>query len=232
MALKSGLYPDKFYVYYLVDPRNNKPYYVGKGEGDRLVKHFRPHEIKNPTNEHKTRTIKKLDREGYRPKYCFTVVAEGLEETDALKLEELLIEKWGIDNLTNMTQGGDGESPSEETKQKMSEAMKGFSHSEESKQKISESKKGVSFSEQHRKNLSKARSGEKHFNYGNYGENSTRSKLTYEQVGFMMDLRENTNMTQKEVAGIFGIEQSRVSRIENGERWCDAKAAHPLDYVN
>ena len=28
-----------FYVYMLIDPRNNKPFYVGKGKGNRVFQH-------------------------------------------------------------------------------------------------------------------------------------------------------------------------------------------------
>jgi hypothetical protein len=30
---------NKFYVYYLIDPRNNNIFWVGKGSGNRMTKH-------------------------------------------------------------------------------------------------------------------------------------------------------------------------------------------------
>jgi len=36
-----------FYVYALIDPRNNKPFYVGKGKGERWKHHFRETKKKN-----------------------------------------------------------------------------------------------------------------------------------------------------------------------------------------
>ena len=48
---------------------------------------------------------------------------------------------------------------SEETKKKISEALKGISHSEETKKKMSKALKGRQFSEEHKLKMSKAKKG-------------------------------------------------------------------------
>lgn len=50
-------------------------------------------------------------------------------------------------------------SPSEETRKKMSEALKGRTFSDETRKKMSEAKKGKTFTAEHRKKLSEAKKG-------------------------------------------------------------------------
>ena len=110
----------------------------------------------------------------------------------------------------NMTDGGggcNGYSPSQETRNKLSEARKGttFSeewirnlseahkgqiswikgkhHSEESKQKMSEANKGRIISEETRKKMSELRKGEKHWNYGKHCPEETKRKISENTKG-------------------------------------------------
>ena len=79
----------------------------------------------------------------------------------------------------NLTQGGEGGIPSDESRQKMSksqkgrtfsdehkrklsEAGKGKKHTNKSKRKMSESKKGKTYSDEHKRKISESKKGKKH----------------------------------------------------------------------
>ncbi len=81
-----------YYVYIYIDPRNNKPFYIGKGSGNRCYKHL-SETIKNTTNPHKTRKIQSILRDGYTP--IIKKVKYFDNEDDAYDYEYILIEKYG-----------------------------------------------------------------------------------------------------------------------------------------
>jgi len=51
-----------YYVYLLLDPRNNKIFYVGKGKGNRLFDHISG-ALENPTETEKIKLIKEIINE-------------------------------------------------------------------------------------------------------------------------------------------------------------------------
>lgn len=55
----------RFYVYELVDPRDNSVFYIGKGQYTRLTSHFLPSQLKKPGR--KTEIIKEIIAAGYAP---------------------------------------------------------------------------------------------------------------------------------------------------------------------
>lgn len=169
-----------FYVYELVDPDTNKPFYIGKGKGPRIGFHVK--RVQNGftlINLHLHHTIAKILAAGKQ--VIERKIHETLDEDEAFSLEEHLIETIGMDNLCNLESGGKrGRTQSEETKRKKSAKLKGKPtkpRSEETKQKISRSlmgrisgppstdtrKKisealtGKPKSEQHKQNMRKAR---------------------------------------------------------------------------
>lgn len=80
-----------FYVYHLIDPRTNLPFYVGKGKGDRDVDHLRRRTIgENPYRDH---VIEQIRRSGLEP--TAVRVHEGLDEKTAYELEEIEIKRYG-----------------------------------------------------------------------------------------------------------------------------------------
>ena len=82
-----------YYVYVLIDPRNDQPFYVGKGKGDRVLQHYYEWDLNRTSNRHKTRKIKKLQKLGYEPQY--EIVFESSDEQTVLDEEKRLIQKWG-----------------------------------------------------------------------------------------------------------------------------------------
>jgi hypothetical protein len=107
---------------------NNKVFYVGVG-GEK-----RPYSKRR--NKHWQNVVNKTD-------YSIEIVAENLPLEDALELEMFLIAEYGIENLTNITCGGQGQfNPDAETRYKIGSGQRGKKHSEETKLKMSNSQKG------------------------------------------------------------------------------------------
>jgi hypothetical protein len=103
-----------YYVYALVDPRDDTIFYVGKGTGQRLLSHGRAADLSDPTR----RTNAKIDRirairsAGLEPR--IDVIRHGLDEPMALVVEAALIDALPL--LTNRVAGHgahDGRTPLE-----------------------------------------------------------------------------------------------------------------------
>jgi hypothetical protein len=85
-----------YYVYELIDPRNDHPFYVGKGVGYRDRSHLA--EAKRPkttwTNAIKCERINSIWSQGYEVKII--KVQEHLDEHTAYVMEDALITKYGL----------------------------------------------------------------------------------------------------------------------------------------
>ena len=107
----------------------NKVFYIGIGNEKR------PHS-KYGRNRHWQNVVNKTD-------YIVEVIAENLSLEDACELEIFLISEYGIENLTNITCGGEGGlNPDAETRYKIGTAQRGKKHSEQTKMKMSKSQEG------------------------------------------------------------------------------------------
>lgn len=102
---------DAYYVYHLIDPRTEKPFYVGKGCGKRDASHLveASRSEQHWSNRHKCRIINSVVRQGLTVK--IVRIAEGLSEIAAFSLEVSEIEKYGrvctgTGVLTNIHEGG------------------------------------------------------------------------------------------------------------------------------
>lgn len=79
----------KHYVYCLVDPRDNKIFYVGKGQGQRVFAHAAGAMEKDADSE-KIAQIKAILSEGKKIKHY--VLRHGLDEETAFEIEAVLID--------------------------------------------------------------------------------------------------------------------------------------------
>jgi hypothetical protein len=106
---KSALPPEvaerigPFYVYALIDPRDDAVFYVGKGTGQRLLSHGREALLKadsGPRSD-KVARIVEIRRSGHEPR--IDIVRHGIEEPEAFLIEAALIDC--LDGLSNAVAG-------------------------------------------------------------------------------------------------------------------------------
>ena len=95
-----------YYVYGLIDPRNNKIFYIGKGTANRVFQHVAESD-KNPESEKaKLQTIKSIEESQKEVKHI--LINWGLSEAEAFASEASLINLLNYistDNLTNIVAG-------------------------------------------------------------------------------------------------------------------------------
>jgi acid stress-induced BolA-like protein IbaG/YrbA len=137
--------PVLFYVYVLYRP-DGRPFYVGKGHGRRINAHEQFAKMGHKARRYSI--IRKIWREGGQ--VVKEKVFETYDELEAYAMERQLIASIGRENLTNETDGGDGNygwSPSLEQRARLSEIMKGRIMSPEWRANIQAAKIGKPKSE-------------------------------------------------------------------------------------
>lgn len=149
-----------FYIYYLIDPRTNLPFYVGftKNEKTRLSRHikevnqFKKYGKCESNNTLKVGTIGQILESNNTPIFSIIDSTNDFDEIKKLEIEH--ISKFGLrilntGSLTNMTLGGEGSLGKKKSKEELDrrtatrrERFNGVWHSEETKITMSESRKG------------------------------------------------------------------------------------------
>ena len=90
-----------YYVYLYVDPRSGKPFYVGKGKGERVLAH-----LSEKSELRKTKIFKELRKAGLEPQ--IDILARLLpDERTALIVEAAVIDLLELDHLTNLVRGSE-----------------------------------------------------------------------------------------------------------------------------
>jgi len=211
----SNLKENRFYVYALIDPRTNLPFYIGKGQGDRCLGHFK--QTKNHhTNSKKYNKIQSLKKQGFE--IPVEKLYENLDENTAYSLEKELIKKYGrkdIDEngiLTNIDAGGHGSSSHTKKskdliseKQKIryaempAEKRKRKPHTEATKEKMRNKKLGKKLSEEHKQKLRDA-SGMRGKNH----KEESIEKMRLKRLGFKF--KEESVQKMKESHFVFNYE--------------------------
>jgi len=90
-----------FYVYVLIDPRTKKPFYVGKGTGNRWFDHIR--DAATGVQTRKARVIHDILLSGRPPDVV--IHRHGLDEATALAIEAALIDVYGLQSLLSEIHG-------------------------------------------------------------------------------------------------------------------------------
>ena len=96
-----------YYVYALIDPRDNQYFYIGKGKGKRYLSHLKPK--KSDFNFGKLEKIKEIQKSESEVK--IKILFSNLDENSAFELEKIIIYKLGREFfnegiLTNLNPGG------------------------------------------------------------------------------------------------------------------------------
>lgn len=113
---------NKYYVYFHINPTNGKVFYIGKGCNKRAFE-------RKSRNAHWQNIVNKYGHE-----VC--IVEDNLTNEEAYLKEIRLISFYGLNNLCNMTIGGEGcVEFKEEVKIRISNSLKGKIQSIESRQK-------------------------------------------------------------------------------------------------
>lgn len=92
----------KFYVYVLFDPRTDKAFYVGKGEGNRVFSHVAA-ALESPRSSDKLDQIRDIHQSGHEVRHI--ILRHGLDESEAYLVESVVIDLLGRDELANEVHG-------------------------------------------------------------------------------------------------------------------------------
>lgn len=88
-----------FYVYLYTDPRSGKPFYVGKGKGQRALSH-----LSERGESQKAQVLQELKENDLEPQ--IEILAHALpDEETALRIEAAVIDLLGIADLSNKVRG-------------------------------------------------------------------------------------------------------------------------------
>ena len=87
-----------YYVYVYSDPDTRRPFYVGKGKGNRAFDHM----FQDGETE-KINKIKEIKNRGKEP--LIEILVHGVDEEVAFKVEAAAIDLIGVENLTNAVRG-------------------------------------------------------------------------------------------------------------------------------
>jgi hypothetical protein len=187
-----------FYVYIYIDPRNNEPFYVGKGKGRRYKYHLnmaKSNLYHKESNGPKINKIRDILEVGMEP---MIEIFRDLDENDSFRMEMDLISKYGrIDlgtgTLTNLSGGGEGQSgwiPDDDYRKRMSDStrgekngMFGKNQSNETKEKIKNKALGREVSESTRKKMSEQRIGEMNGFFGKKHTNESLKTISINRKG-------------------------------------------------
>ncbi len=88
----------KSYVYLYVDPRDSRPFYVGKGVGNRALAH-----LADNNESQKVERIAAIRSSGREP--GIEILRHGLTDDQAALVEAAVIDYIGLDHLTNAVSG-------------------------------------------------------------------------------------------------------------------------------
>ena len=208
------------YYTYAFLREDRTPYYIGKGKGNRAYRR-RDKGIKPPKDKSKILILK-----------------QNLTEEESFRHEVYMIAVFGRKDLGtgilhNRTNGGDGVSGavvSDETRRKMSEALKGKprskeirrkiseahkgkTHSEKSRRNMSESQKGKTFSEETKRKLSEAKKGKTH-------SEETKRKLSEAKKGKTFSEEHKRKLSESQKGKSRSEESKRkLSEANKGRKW-------------
>ena len=201
-------------IYKITNTVNGKSY-IGQTRQD-AEKTRIPIHLTGKGNQILKRAIEKYGKDAF----TYEILHDGIipEFLGDLEIEAIAKYDTVVPNGYNLTHGGEGGIPSEETRKKLSGERNHFygkKHSPETRRKLSEAAKGRVISEETRRKLSEARTGEKNHLYGKRHSTETRRKIS--EAGKGRVISEETRRKLSEAGkgriphnkGVFGRQQSK-----------------------
>ena len=173
-----------YYVYELIDPRVNLPFYVGKGKDKRVYFHLSEKSRAKSDNFKKFDKIKKIRKEGYEPEVKIVQYFE--DENDAYEYEEKLIKTYGrrdIDEggiLTNICES----SRPPKLKGRTYQEIYGDKWEEQIQKRLKTKEERGNYggvrkhTEETKRKISEKVAGKNNPNYGNHHSEETLSKIS------------------------------------------------------
>ena len=211
---------------YLIRNTVNGKSYIGQTRQD-AEKTRIPIHLTGKGNQILKRAIEKYGKDAF----TYEILHDGIipEFLGDLEIEAIAKYNTVVPNGYNLTHGGEGGIPSEETRKKLSGERNHFygkKHSPETRRKISEAAKDRVISEETRRKLSEARTGEKNHLYGKRHSTETRRKIS--EAGKGRVISEETRRKLSEAGkgriphnkGVFGRRQSKEAcrKISEGQK--------------
>ena len=215
-----------YFVYQLVDPRTDLPFYIGKGKNDRAKTHLWGKSKSN--NPEKDRMIADIRSHGIEPTIQY--LYENLSEEDAYFKEEELISKYGRIKfesngiLANIkkdanppSQKGKKRNFSDEHRKKLSESLKG------KKKKFPPWNKGLTKDTDKRLSkmaVTRSEAGNNHQIGSKYSQDrieKVRKKLTGRVMSEEQKNKMSTAKKGKTWEEIYGIEGAMLRRKQKGK---------------
>ncbi|MGX2982737.1 LEM-3-like GIY-YIG domain-containing protein [Helicobacter sp. 23-1045] len=96
------------YVYGLIDPRNGRYFYIGKGQGNRIFQHIKEAQNMGENAEKdKHKIINQIKQENLEVMHL--ILRHGLSAKEAEVVEATLIDFYGLEFLTNEQSGADSD---------------------------------------------------------------------------------------------------------------------------
>ncbi len=95
-----------YYVYVLIDPRDKKVFYVGKGKGNRVNQHLLGALDGNSQETEKIKRIREIQGQGLQ--VGLDIIRHELTEKESFEVESSLIDLLSLENLTNIQNGHHG----------------------------------------------------------------------------------------------------------------------------
>lgn len=173
----------EYYVYLHYKTGEDKPFYVGKGKGERAY-----------STHNRSKYWHNVATGGYKVEYEF----EQLDETTALQMEADLIQMWGRRNLNtgclvNLTDGGDTNNNrvvTIDTRRRMRDAQLGKKRATSAVEKARQKLAGHPVSDETREKISRAQ-------IGKVVSNETRDRLRQSHCKFLYTLTDPDGTTHR-----------------------------------
>ena len=166
---------------YLIRNTLNGKCYIGKTTKDAIRIRIRDH-IGGYGSLLIARAVEKHGKDAF----TFEILHDGIinELLDTYEIEAIKrYNTFNRDNGYNLTHGGDGVMPTEDTRKKMSDAHKGKKLTLEHRRKIGEAGKGRRNSEETLQKMSEAQKGNKNHAFGKHPSKESRQKMSEARKG-------------------------------------------------